>query len=501
MGLFDFLKGAFSSGDFQVDYASFDDSRLLELWETRSTLTPSARGALSKELVGRGLVAQEEATPEPDSEPAPPPEINAFAAYQVDVAGERIALNAPVIEEQDGELCRDPLEVARIVAEELGGRRPAAGADPLFVEAVWLLTRAGQPLPELGNDARRGLAEVTRAAFAGDADAAFDELKRFSARDADWLGWHTDSLLGARWPDRQERWCRSNGQDPGLITIEALALADPGAAAAAIEIVEDPSWHPALLGEALIAAFDGGHRDGPLAVAWAAHGKGAWGRKDIGWVTTEIRRLARVDLEEAEGLLHDADDEALLTPIASEAFFSRLAPVEPERALDLAADPEYGVDALPRLRGCHLGGLEVADRLDRFYDEQLTFDAHQPNAVFRYLMELAIDRGDSAALVRAIEVGGPHAWQVVAAAADPLRDAIGRGSEQVPELLEACLTKRSAGAVAGRDASAGQPVVGHVEFKPGWLTFDRPHVLEALVLQAALDAAAPTWRPARSPLP
>jgi len=117
--------------------------------------------------------------------------------------------------------------------------------------------------------------------------------------------------------------------------------------------------------------------------------------------------------------------------------------------------------------------------------------------VFRLLVGLAIARDDVAGVTRALELGGPHAWQVVAAATDALRDAVRRGSPQVDAMLDACLAPLRAAAVAGRDASAGQLVVGHIEYRPGWLTFDRPRVIEALVLQSGLDASAPTWRSVR----
>ncbi len=496
MGLFDFFKRKDTSTEYQVDYSTFDDIDLQKLWADRGSLTESARGALGSELASRGLLAEEEAKP-PPTEPKAPVEVNTDAAYHSDLMGERVTFNAPVVEADDGERCRDPLEVARAVVEELGGQAPGKSADPLFVEAVWLLASAGEELPEIGKGPRRGLADVTRAALADDPDEAYACLSRFASHFTPWLAWHTDGLLGSRWPERQLAWCAERDEEPGLLTIEAMAMADPAAVLPAIEPVVDPGWRQALLGEAMLAAMDAGQGSAVFDDVWARHSKGAWKDRNRGWVTSEIRRLARVDLEEAEGLLHDADDEGLLLPPASEALFGRLAPVEPERALDLAADPDYGVDALPRLKGCHLGGLDIADRLDRFYDEQLTWDAHQPNVVFRLLVGLAIARDDVAGVTRALELGGPHAWQVVAAATDALRDAVRRGSPQVDAMLDACLAPLRAAAVAGRDASAGQLVVGHIEYRPGWLTFDRPRVIEALVLQSGLDASAPTWRSVR----
>jgi hypothetical protein len=394
---------------------------------------------------------------------------DADGSQRITSPGSAIVLNKPRTDDDGRKRSRDGLEVARRLVDDRARdeRELELPAFP-FVDAVFLLARAGESIPAIDNPRRRRLAAMCKAAAVHD-----HELVMTLARGDQELSTYVVPLVLPFAPLALATFAPDN-----LMVLRAVAAVDRDAGNAMLARIPDD-----LVGHALLVAMDAGLDAEPLHERWRSLAK----PDDPKHQALEIRRLARTDLDVAlgrEAELESHDDDVSL------AVAARLAKVEPVLAIRHAT--ELGPDCYHQgwLTGCVRGaGIEAADLLDTWI-EHLSPATYHPYAFFGVVLEASMRLGDAERVRRVCERGGPMGWQIAHAA----RWELGRSPNRA-ELLEALLARYRPGCVSarGRERSGGPLTVGMCVTRPQWLELERPHPVETLSIVAALGTDGPAW--------
>lgn len=408
-----------------------------------------------------------------------------------------IKMNAPTEDPDPDPPVVDPLDVAERVVAERGREHDPRFVDSLFVDALTVLGRADQRWGTIGDRGARSLAELVPALDVDDKEAAFRLLREREVSGAEAAV--VDAFLGPRWPVDTAELLLQAQIPPRVALCVKVARVDPALCARMLEPLDakDAFFRA---GAALLAALDEGKDAPELAKSFDSSS----GLERIGdredWEELELRRLSRVDLDQAIDLFERLRVERGAPTIGTRALLRRLAQADQDRALTLAepyVDEGEPFDRLPYVLGLCDGGLDMREQLGQLR-AGISPVAYRPAAVFGALVEHFIHAGDPENLKATLRTGGAHGWQVTIYADAPLRELATRDAEVAEQCLALCLEPVEPGAIASRDASAGL-AAGHVMHRPRWLQLKKVHPLEVLVLSAALAQETPRWYPDSGP--
>ncbi|MCA9639958.1 MAG: hypothetical protein KC492_04660, partial [Myxococcales bacterium] len=399
MGITRFFKQLFAAKPLKVDYTTFTNDRLRQLWDERADLTDEARSALQSEAERRGIALARPAVGKKKSKRhAPPLKSPPFSdstdelsiGYQPDGSidiqsgASRVVLNEPRQDDDGRPRSPDGLDVARRLLAKLAPQRSLEEPAYTFVEAALLAARAGDSLPAFASTRRGLLAELCCAAAARDSE----RLLAVSDRDEQ-LTYYRDALL---LPFDAPRVLTRSPQN--LHAIVLTAASDRGLAERHLAELADQDLPDGLLVEATLVALDLGLDAKPLLRKWQVPRGNDEGERCHLWRAAEVRRTVRTDLEAAlalevelpAGWRHDDD--------ASLAVAVRLARSDPARAVAIAKEMEADLRHMSWLRGCARESAPGAGELVDEWISAFNSGTYDPYGYFSGVLESCLCLGD-----------------------------------------------------------------------------------------------------------